>query len=141
VVEEESQAVLNTSENTTSRMQIKNMAEALGTVHMRGRGLLQQCWFPVGPKLVSDQMATAVPEIMDGSTQHGTPISHTSPLYAPTLSWLQVLLNYRNCPVIQIIITGRSALPELCVPYSSRRTISGTPVIHINSKIYRKPEN
>jgi hypothetical protein len=40
VIEAEPQAVLNTlTENTASRMHLK-MAEALGTVHMRGRGLL-----------------------------------------------------------------------------------------------------
>jgi hypothetical protein len=39
VVEEESQAVLNISQNTTSSMHLK-MAEALGTVYKRGRGHL-----------------------------------------------------------------------------------------------------
>jgi hypothetical protein len=43
------------------------MAEALGTVHMLGRGLLKKCWWPVGPKLLFDQMAARVPEIMDDS--------------------------------------------------------------------------
>jgi hypothetical protein len=43
------------------------MALALGMVHMRGRGLLQGCWWPVGPILVFAQMAASVPEIMDGS--------------------------------------------------------------------------
>jgi hypothetical protein len=41
------------------------MAEALEMVHMGGRRLVQGLWWPVGPKLVSDQMATPVPEIMD----------------------------------------------------------------------------
>jgi hypothetical protein len=36
-------------------------------VQMRGRGLLRGWWWPVGPKLVSDQMAAPVPEIMDTS--------------------------------------------------------------------------
>jgi hypothetical protein len=36
------------SENTTSRMHLK-MAEALGTVRTRGRGLLRGWWWPVGP--------------------------------------------------------------------------------------------
>jgi hypothetical protein len=31
------------------------MAEALGTVHTRGRGLLRGWWWPVGSKLVFDQ--------------------------------------------------------------------------------------
>jgi hypothetical protein len=34
------------------------MAEEPGTVHMHR-------WWPVGPKLAFDQMAAAVPEIMD----------------------------------------------------------------------------
>jgi hypothetical protein len=54
------------SQNTTSRMHLK-MAEALGTVHTRGRGLLQGWWWPIGPKLVFDKMAVPVPEIMDSS--------------------------------------------------------------------------
>jgi hypothetical protein len=43
------------------------MAEALGMVHTSGRGLLQWRWWVVGPKLVYDQMAATVLEIMDGS--------------------------------------------------------------------------
>jgi hypothetical protein len=31
------------------------------------RGLFQGWWWPVGPKLVFDQMAAVVPKIMDGS--------------------------------------------------------------------------
>jgi hypothetical protein len=41
------------------------MAEALGTVHTRGRGLLRGRWWAVGPKLAFDQMAASVSEIMD----------------------------------------------------------------------------
>jgi hypothetical protein len=40
------------------------MAEALRTVHTGRRELLRGCWWPVGPKLVFDQMAAPVPEIM-----------------------------------------------------------------------------
>jgi hypothetical protein len=43
------------------------MAEALGTVHMHGRRLFRGWWWSVGRKLVFDQMAAPVPEIMDGS--------------------------------------------------------------------------
>jgi hypothetical protein len=43
------------------------MAEALGKVHARRRGLVRQWWWPEGPKLVFDQMAAPVPEIMNGS--------------------------------------------------------------------------
>jgi hypothetical protein len=43
------------------------MAEALGTVHTPWRGLLREWWWPVDPKLVFDQLAASVPEIMDGS--------------------------------------------------------------------------
>jgi hypothetical protein len=51
---------------TTSRMHLK-MAEKLGTVHTRGRKLLRGWRWPVGPKLVFDQMVAPVPEIMDSS--------------------------------------------------------------------------
>jgi hypothetical protein len=40
------------SQNTAYEMQFKKIAEALGTVHMRGRGLPRGWWWPVGPKLV-----------------------------------------------------------------------------------------
>jgi hypothetical protein len=43
------------------------MAEAWGTVHTLGKGLLRGWWWPVGPKLVFDQMAAPVPEIINGS--------------------------------------------------------------------------
>jgi hypothetical protein len=42
------------------------MAEALGAVHM-WRRLLWRWWWPVGSKLIFDQMAVPVTEIMDGS--------------------------------------------------------------------------
>jgi hypothetical protein len=45
----------------------KKKAEALGTVHMRGRRLLRGRWWSVSAKLVFDQMAAPVPEIMDAS--------------------------------------------------------------------------
>jgi hypothetical protein len=38
----------------------------LGTVHTRGRGLLREWLWSVGPKLAFDQMAASVPQIMDG---------------------------------------------------------------------------
>jgi hypothetical protein len=34
-------------------------------VHTRGRRLVRRWWWPVGPKLVFDQMAAPVPEIKD----------------------------------------------------------------------------
>jgi hypothetical protein len=37
------------------------------TVHTRGSGLLGGRWWPVGPKLVSDKMASQFPGIMDRS--------------------------------------------------------------------------
>jgi hypothetical protein len=65
MIEAQSLAALNT-QNSTSMMYLK-MTEALGTVHIRGRGLLRgSCW-PVDRKLVFDQMAAPVPEIMEGS--------------------------------------------------------------------------
>jgi hypothetical protein len=36
-------------------------------VHMQGRGLFRGWWWPVGQKLVFDQMTAPVLEIMDGS--------------------------------------------------------------------------
>jgi hypothetical protein len=41
VIEAESQAVLNHSENTTSIMHFKKMAEALGAVHAQGSDLIR----------------------------------------------------------------------------------------------------
>jgi hypothetical protein len=41
------------------------MAELLGTMHTHGMGLLQGWWWPKVPRLVFDQMAAPVPEIMD----------------------------------------------------------------------------
>jgi hypothetical protein len=61
MIEAESQAVLN----TLTRGCIQKMAETLGTVHTRGRGLLGGWWWPVGPKLGFGRMAAPVPEIMD----------------------------------------------------------------------------
>jgi hypothetical protein len=43
------------------------MADSPGTAHARGRELLRGWWWPVGPKLVFEQMAASVPEITDGS--------------------------------------------------------------------------
>jgi hypothetical protein len=43
------------------------MALALESEHTRGRELLRWWWWPVGQKLVFDQMAAPVPEIMDGT--------------------------------------------------------------------------
>jgi hypothetical protein len=40
------------------------MAEALGTVHARGRGLLRGWWWPVCLKLNFDQIAVPVPKNM-----------------------------------------------------------------------------
>jgi hypothetical protein len=40
------------------------VAEALGKVHMHRRGLVWGWWWPVGLKLVFDQMVAPVPEIM-----------------------------------------------------------------------------
>jgi hypothetical protein len=43
---------------------IQRMTEALGIVHMHGRRLLWEWWWPVVPKLVFDQMAAPVLEII-----------------------------------------------------------------------------
>jgi hypothetical protein len=52
------------SKNMTSRMHLKN-GRSTGNGACRRRGLLRGWWWPVGPKLVFDQMAAPVPEIMD----------------------------------------------------------------------------
>jgi hypothetical protein len=65
VIETESQAVLNTFTEQVFQDAFKKTAETLGIAHTHGRGLLQGCWWPVGPKLVFDQTAALVPEIMD----------------------------------------------------------------------------
>lgn len=49
------------------------MAEELGMVHMHGRGLIQEWWWPVGPKLTFHQMAALGLEIIDSS---GTYVIH-----------------------------------------------------------------
>jgi hypothetical protein len=74
------------SKNTTSRKNLK-MAEALGTVHMRGWRILQGWWWPVGPKLIFDQMWTPALEIIDGSVAYS--------LYNTSLSQTQLYLRYR----------------------------------------------
>jgi hypothetical protein len=43
------------------------MAEALGIIHMHGKGLLQVRWWPLGSKSVFEKMTAPVPEIMDCS--------------------------------------------------------------------------
>jgi hypothetical protein len=49
----------------------KKMAEALGTAHTCGRGLLRGWWWPVGPELVFNQMTVPVPKIMDSTRRRG----------------------------------------------------------------------
>jgi hypothetical protein len=46
---------------------IYKMAKALRSVHTSGRGLVRGLRWSVGPKLIFDQMAAPVPEIMDKS--------------------------------------------------------------------------
>jgi hypothetical protein len=53
--------------NTTPRMLVTKMAECLETEHTCGRGPLRRWLWPVGPKLVFEQMAAPVPEVMNGS--------------------------------------------------------------------------
>jgi hypothetical protein len=67
VIDAESQVVLNTLTEHDFQDAFKKMAELLGTMHTCGRGLHQRLWWPVGPKLVFDQMAAWVQEIMDSS--------------------------------------------------------------------------
>jgi hypothetical protein len=52
----ELQAFWTPTQNTTSRMHSKN-GRTLGIVHTHERVLLWGWWWPVGPKLVFDQMA------------------------------------------------------------------------------------
>jgi hypothetical protein len=67
VTKAESQAVCSaTSQITTSRMHFEDDRSSGNGANVRGRELLPGWWWPVGPKLVFDQMASLVPEIMDG---------------------------------------------------------------------------
>jgi hypothetical protein len=45
---------------------VYTMAEVLGMVYTHGRGLLRGWWWPLGPKLIFNQMAAPVPEIIYG---------------------------------------------------------------------------
>jgi hypothetical protein len=73
VIQTESQAVLSTLTEHDSKIHFK-MAQVLGTVHTRGRGLIRGWWWwwrrrPVGPKLALDQMTASVPVILDGCSE------------------------------------------------------------------------
>jgi hypothetical protein len=68
VMEAEFQTVLNTLTEHDFQDAFKKMAEALGMDHTCERGLLQEWWWTVGPKLLLDQMAAPVPEFMDIDT-------------------------------------------------------------------------
>jgi hypothetical protein len=46
---------------------IRAELQVLGTVHMHRRELLWRWWWPVGTKLIFDQVAALVPAVMDGS--------------------------------------------------------------------------
>jgi hypothetical protein len=65
IIEAESQAVLNTQDALKNWQKLWERR-----MHAEG-GLLRGRWWPVGPKLVFDQMAAPVPEIMDGSSYIG----------------------------------------------------------------------
>jgi hypothetical protein len=72
------------------------MAEAMRKVHTCGRDLLRRQWWPVGPKLVFDQMPTPVPEIMDGSLHYNTFFLQL--FLFPNKSYMDVnLLKTENC--------------------------------------------
>jgi hypothetical protein len=60
--EAELQAMLNTVTEHDFQDVFKKMAEALGTVHTRGRRLLREGWWPEGPKLVFDPEGSTSPE-------------------------------------------------------------------------------
>jgi hypothetical protein len=63
VIETESQAVLNTLIEHAFQDELKKIAEALGTVHMRGRVLLRGVMVATRHK----REAASVPKIMDCS--------------------------------------------------------------------------
>jgi hypothetical protein len=65
LIKAESQGMLNTLIWHNFQDAFKKMAEALEAVHTCRMGLLRVWWWPVGPKLIFDQMAAPVPEIMD----------------------------------------------------------------------------
>jgi hypothetical protein len=61
-IEEESQAMLNTLIEHDFQDAFKKMAKGRNGV----RGLLRGWWWPVGPKLVFNQITAPVPKIMSG---------------------------------------------------------------------------
>jgi hypothetical protein len=61
VIEAESQEVLNTLTERDFQMHLENCRSCWNV--MRGTGLLQGWWWPMGPTLVSDHSAAPVPEI------------------------------------------------------------------------------
>jgi hypothetical protein len=63
----ESLTVLNTLTKHNFQDVFKKMVEVPGTVHKRRRGIFWGWWWPIGPKLVFDQMAALALEIMEGS--------------------------------------------------------------------------
>jgi hypothetical protein len=85
------------SQNTISRMHLK-MAAALGTVPTQGTGR-----WPIGPKLVVDQMAARVPEIINSYLYLSPPPTYLRTESYPvseTLCFL-VLLEYRLVGKVQ----------------------------------------
>jgi hypothetical protein len=66
VIKEESPAVLKTFIEHDFQNEF-NIRAAEVVVHTRRRRLLPGRWWPVGPKLVFDQMADPIPEIMEHS--------------------------------------------------------------------------
>jgi hypothetical protein len=60
MIEAESQLVLSTLAEHSSRKHLK-MVEAFEYVHTREEGLLRGQWWPVGSKVMVDQMATLSP--------------------------------------------------------------------------------
>jgi hypothetical protein len=67
VIEAESQALLNTLTEHNFQYTFKKWQKRLGTMHTPGMGLPDgRCW-PVDPKVVFDQIAASVLEIMDDS--------------------------------------------------------------------------
>jgi hypothetical protein len=69
-------AILNTFTDYNFQDAFKKIREALGTMHTLRRGLLRELWWPVGSKLIFDEIEAVVSEIMDGSLQF-----HKSILY------------------------------------------------------------
>jgi hypothetical protein len=106
VIEAESQEVLNSPREHEFQDAFKKMSQTPRTVHMRGIGLLRWRWWPLGPKLVFDQMAALVPDIMDRSLY----VVNTGPESEPGVTFLKLPLIWPPSIIFDSGLKASSAL-------------------------------